>query len=340
MAALVDENSRKVFVGGLGSGTSQETLLSVFQSFGAVESATVIEYADKLTGVKRSRGFGFVIFADADAVQGAVAQHKIIIDGKECEIKGIDDQKSSAEGKAEIEKKKIFCGGLAETVDKEKLKAFFQQMDPDLVEARVMFDPVKARSRCFGYVTFSQAHFVDQAIANTENNIIDDKWVDVKACAGAAVQKKGKGKGKDAKGKGKGYDAYKGSPGYGAAPPPAYPPYAYQYPPPQPYYPQYPPQAYYYPPPAQPPAYGAAPPPQHHQYPAVHAPLPAEVAYPPPAQQQGAPPPGSAPPAYPPPQGPPASYAQQPPPAGAYQGAPAYGPPPADTYVQYRPAPY
>merc|ERR1719223_460089 len=139
-----------------------------------------MEYPDRMTGQKRSRGFGFVIFVDQSAVAGAVAQHKIMIEDKECEIKGIDEQKSSHEGKMEIERRKIFCGGLADTVDHEKLKQFFTSIDPDVVEARVMYDPQVGRSRCFGYVTFSAEHFVQKAIANSEHNYIDGKWVDVK----------------------------------------------------------------------------------------------------------------------------------------------------------------
>ncbi|HAA56862.1 MAG TPA: RNA-binding protein, partial [Myxococcales bacterium] len=56
--------SKKLFVGGLRWGTTEDTLLDAFSQFGDVEEAKII--TDRETG--RSRGFGFVTFAnDADA---------------------------------------------------------------------------------------------------------------------------------------------------------------------------------------------------------------------------------------------------------------------------------
>jgi RNA recognition motif-containing protein len=56
--------SKRLFVGSLAWGTTDQTLKSHFEQAGAVESATVI--MDKMSG--RSKGFGFVEMAgDADA---------------------------------------------------------------------------------------------------------------------------------------------------------------------------------------------------------------------------------------------------------------------------------
>lgn len=56
--------SKKLFVGGLSWDTADNGLLTAFQQFGEVIDAKVI--TDRDTG--RSRGFGFVTFADeADA---------------------------------------------------------------------------------------------------------------------------------------------------------------------------------------------------------------------------------------------------------------------------------
>ena len=53
----------KVFVGGLSWDTNDEGLRNAFAGFGEVVEAKVI--TDRDTG--RSRGFGFVTFADANA---------------------------------------------------------------------------------------------------------------------------------------------------------------------------------------------------------------------------------------------------------------------------------
>jgi len=59
---------KKLFVGGLSWGTTDEGMRGAFEKFGAVEDAKVI--MDRETG--RSRGFGFVTFSDDDAAMSAM----------------------------------------------------------------------------------------------------------------------------------------------------------------------------------------------------------------------------------------------------------------------------
>ncbi len=61
--------SKKLFVGGLAWATNDEGLRAAFERFGEVTEATVITERD--TG--RSRGFGFVTFADAAAADEAMS---------------------------------------------------------------------------------------------------------------------------------------------------------------------------------------------------------------------------------------------------------------------------
>ena len=62
--------SKKLFVGGLSWGTDSDGLRTAFEQFGEVTDSAVI--SDRDTG--RSRGFGFITFAQAsdadDAIQG------------------------------------------------------------------------------------------------------------------------------------------------------------------------------------------------------------------------------------------------------------------------------
>jgi RNA recognition motif-containing protein len=69
--------SPKLYIGGLSYGTTDESLREAFAQAGEVVSASVI--MDKMTG--RSRGFGFVEMANAEAAQAAIAMW----DGKELE---------------------------------------------------------------------------------------------------------------------------------------------------------------------------------------------------------------------------------------------------------------
>lgn len=59
----------KLYVGGLSWGTDENRLRDAFEAFGSVDDAVVV--MDRDTG--RSRGFGFVTFADSKASQAAIA---------------------------------------------------------------------------------------------------------------------------------------------------------------------------------------------------------------------------------------------------------------------------
>lgn len=59
----------KIFVGNLSREVTDEDLRQAFESFGSVESATVVK--DKFTG--ESRGFGFVEMSSASEAQSAIS---------------------------------------------------------------------------------------------------------------------------------------------------------------------------------------------------------------------------------------------------------------------------
>ncbi len=68
----------KVFVGGLSWDTDSTGLRNAFADLGEVVDAKVIQ--DRETG--RSRGFGFVTFASADAVAKAIGKNGTLLDGR------------------------------------------------------------------------------------------------------------------------------------------------------------------------------------------------------------------------------------------------------------------
>lgn len=60
----------KIFVGNLAWSVDQKALTELFAPFGEISEAVVI--SDKFSG--RSKGFGFVTFADDEAGQKAIAE--------------------------------------------------------------------------------------------------------------------------------------------------------------------------------------------------------------------------------------------------------------------------
>ena len=61
---------KKMYVGNLPWSTTEDDLKELFAAYGEVQSVAVI--TDRETG--RSRGFGFVTFAEADAATSAVSE--------------------------------------------------------------------------------------------------------------------------------------------------------------------------------------------------------------------------------------------------------------------------
>ncbi|PJZ48779.1 RNA recognition motif domain-containing protein [Leptospira saintgironsiae] len=73
--------SSKLFVGGLSWSTTDQTLRQVFEAHGAIQEANIV--VDRETG--RSRGFGFVTFADQDSAKAAISE----LNGKEVDGRNI-----------------------------------------------------------------------------------------------------------------------------------------------------------------------------------------------------------------------------------------------------------
>ncbi|MEZ5397970.1 MAG: RNA-binding protein [Bryobacterales bacterium] len=80
---------KKLFVGGLSWNTTDDGLLDAFSAFGEVTDAKVI--TDRDTG--RSRGFGFVTFADSDAASTAMSQMDgTDLDGRTIRVNEAEDR--------------------------------------------------------------------------------------------------------------------------------------------------------------------------------------------------------------------------------------------------------
>jgi cold-inducible RNA-binding protein len=62
--------AKKLFVGNLDWGTTDEEFEALFAAFGAVEEAVIIK--DKFSG--RSKGFGFVTFTNDEDADKAIAE--------------------------------------------------------------------------------------------------------------------------------------------------------------------------------------------------------------------------------------------------------------------------
>jgi RNA recognition motif-containing protein len=87
--------SNKLFVGGLSWNTNDAELRGAFEKFGEVVEAKVI--TDRDTG--RSRGFGFVTFADGGAAQTAMQEMDgSMLDGRSLKVNEAQDRQGGGGG--------------------------------------------------------------------------------------------------------------------------------------------------------------------------------------------------------------------------------------------------
>jgi len=81
--------SKKLFVGGLSWGTTDEGLQGAFSRFGEIVEAKVI--MDRETG--RSRGFGFVTFANDEGATSAITEmNGAELDGRTIKVNEAEDK--------------------------------------------------------------------------------------------------------------------------------------------------------------------------------------------------------------------------------------------------------
>ena len=84
----------KLFVGGLSWNTDNAGLENAFSSFGDIQEAKVI--TDRETG--RSRGFGFVTFANAEDADKALSLDGTELDGRNVKVSIAQDRERSGGG--------------------------------------------------------------------------------------------------------------------------------------------------------------------------------------------------------------------------------------------------
>jgi len=87
--------SKKLFVGGVSWNTTEDGLRQAFQPFGDLSEVKII--TDRESG--RSRGFGFVTFADAAAADAAMAKlNGTELDGKTIKVNEAQDKPKRSGG--------------------------------------------------------------------------------------------------------------------------------------------------------------------------------------------------------------------------------------------------
>ncbi|OQR84639.1 heterogeneous nuclear ribonucleoprotein A1 [Achlya hypogyna] len=183
----------KIFIGGLSYETTDDKLRSYFSAYGTVTDAVVMK--DPIS--RRSRGFGFITYADPACVDRALAQPNHVLDNRRVEAKravpraesnrdtssistrgNVSAGSSVSSASAVGATKKIFVGGLHYETKDADFKKYFQQFGK-VVSAEVMFNRETNKSRGFGFVIFETEASVELVLQD-KTHVIDGKSVEVK----------------------------------------------------------------------------------------------------------------------------------------------------------------
>ncbi|VEN58451.1 unnamed protein product [Callosobruchus maculatus] len=157
-----DDVCSKLFVGGLSWETTQDNLQRYFSRYGEVIDCVVMKNAES----GRSRGFGFVTFADPANV------NVVTIDPKPCNPRTLQKPKKGGGYP------KVFLGGLPSNVTETDLRSFFTRFGK-VMEVVIMYDQEKKKSRGFGFLSFEDEDAVDRCVAEHFVNL-NGKQVEIK----------------------------------------------------------------------------------------------------------------------------------------------------------------
>lgn len=125
--------------------------------------------------LQRSRGFGFITFAEPGSVDKVLKCPIHTLDGKK-----IDPKHATPKNRAKQANrtKKIFVGGVSQDTSSDEVKAYFNQFGK-VEETVMLMDQQTKRHRGFGFVTFENEDVVDR-VCEIHFHTIKNKKVECK----------------------------------------------------------------------------------------------------------------------------------------------------------------
>ncbi|SPJ08764.1 RNA-binding protein, putative [Plasmodium sp. DRC-Itaito] len=156
----------KFFIGGIPQYITSKHITEYFEQYGTVQHVVIAQDHE----TKRNRGFAFVTMASH------INKERILRDTHELNGKRVDVREENNTTPSDIQRK-IFVGGLNYYWTKDTLESYFSTFgEIDVVQ--IVLDS-SGRSRCFGFVVFSNENSVAKVLKHKRHKIYD-KMVEVR----------------------------------------------------------------------------------------------------------------------------------------------------------------
>ncbi|KAJ1526350.1 hypothetical protein ONE63_009499 [Megalurothrips usitatus] len=179
------EQLRKLFIGGLDYRTTDDSMKEYFEQWGEVVDVVVMK--DPKT--RRSRGFGFITYAKAHMVDGAMSARPHKIDGREVESKRAVPREDIGRPEAGATVKKLFVGGVKDVHTEDNLRSYFSQFG-NVMTVSIVLDKETGKKRGFGFVEYDDHDAVDKVVLHKNHNVCG-QTVDVKKAISKAEMQSG-----------------------------------------------------------------------------------------------------------------------------------------------------
>ncbi|KAL8621087.1 hypothetical protein ACOMHN_048129 [Nucella lapillus] len=157
--APTDPNSdqfRKLFIGGLSYDTDEKSMRGHFETWGDIVDCIVMRDPN----TKRSRGFGFITYKEADGIDQAQANRPHKIDNREVETKRAMPREETG---SQQTVKKMFVGGMKDDTTEDMVREVFSEFG-DIAEINLITDKASGKTRGFCFVTFTDHDPVDKCV--------------------------------------------------------------------------------------------------------------------------------------------------------------------------------
>merc|ERR1719250_458087 len=155
---------RKLYVGNLDFGTSEDDLKTYLEQYGDIEDVNILKHQD--TG--RSKGFAFITFVNSSGVDNVQMCRPHILQGKT-----LDTKRALPNSQEDVRVKKIFIGGpedekqqgghtgLSEDIQDEDLNNYFSQYGVVVNINQLKWND-SGKKRGYGYIEFDDEDSVDK----------------------------------------------------------------------------------------------------------------------------------------------------------------------------------